>query len=157
MTNPDERAAFIEEMGIYFESLGLTRMAGRIQGYLMVTEKNLVSFDELTQVLQASKSSISNNLKALVSTGFLKPLTLPGDRKTYYSLWPDIDWSQYYRQRMSQIEKLKDLFKKGLELRSDKNDKPSGWLNESIEFYEWLLREFPETLQKWNELKKNRN
>jgi DNA-binding transcriptional regulator GbsR (MarR family) len=47
----------------------------------MITDKEMVSFDELTQALQASKSAISANVKRLISLGFNKPVTLPDDRK----------------------------------------------------------------------------
>jgi len=33
MTDNNKRAEYIEEVGLFFETLGLTRMAGRIQGY----------------------------------------------------------------------------------------------------------------------------
>jgi DNA-binding transcriptional regulator GbsR (MarR family) len=151
MPNYNERVSFIEETGIFFESLGMTRMAGRILGYLMVSDKELVSFDELTQVLQASKSSISTNLKALVQTKFIKPATLPGDRKTYYGLSSDMDWTEYFEQRTKAMIYLKELFSKGYNLRTNKKDKPSKWLSDTIEFYDWLVREFPSLIQRWKE------
>lgn len=156
MVQDDKRAGFIEESGLFFESLGMTRMAGRIQGYLMVADKEIVSFDELTQVLQASKSSISNNLKSLVQTRFIKPVSLPGDRKTYYCLSPDINWTDYFEQRMLALKYMQDLFERGLDLRENQQDKPSQWLKQTIEFYSWLLREFPGLINQWKELQKEK-
>ncbi len=154
MSQHNERAKFIEETGILFEQMGLTRMSGRILGYLMISDKEEVSFDEMTKVLQASKSSISTNLKALAQIEFIKPLTKPGDRKTYYMLSPDMDWSRLFEKRLHTLRQLSELFNKGLELRVNKQDKPAEWLHGAQEFYEWVGREFPEMLNRWKEIKK---
>ena len=156
MTDNNKRAEYIEEVGLFFETLGLTRMAGRIQGYLMVNEKEMVSFDELVESLQASKSSISTNLKSLQQIQFVKPITLPGDRKTYYCLSPDLNWSQYYEQRIKAMDAMINLFGRGLELRSNKDDKPSQWLAQTLEFYEWLTGEISIVLKRWEEYRLNK-
>ncbi len=151
MSHYNERAKFIEETGILFEEMGLTRMSGRILGYLMISDKEEVSFDEMTKVLQASKSSISTNLKALTQIEFIKPVSKPGDRKTYYMLTPDMDWSGLFEKRLSTIRQLTNLFEKGLELRVNKKDTPAEWLASAKEFHEWLNQEFPEMLKRRKE------
>ncbi|MBW6498949.1 MAG: hypothetical protein K0B09_11200 [Bacteroidales bacterium] len=151
MTDSNKRAEYIEEVGLFFETLGLTRMAGRIHGYLVVNEKEMVCFDELVASLQASKSSISTNLKALQQIQFIKAITLPGDRKTYYGLSPDLDWTQYYEQRIRAMDKMTRLFSRGLEFRSNKDDKPSRWLAQTLELYEWLAGDISQMLKNWKE------
>ena len=153
----NERTNFIEETGIIFEKLGLTRMSGRILGYLMVSDKEMVSFDELTQVLQASKSSISTNLKTLVQVTFVKPITLPGDRKTYYLLSPDLDWTTYIEHRMQLLSLMNQLFKKGLNLRVNQADKTARWLQDATSFYDWIISEFPKVIERYKEEKKKNN
>ncbi len=153
----NERTNFIEETGIIFEKIGVTRMAGRILGYLMVSDKEMVSFDELTQVLQASKSSISTNLKTLVQIAFVKPITLPGDRKTYYMLSADMDWIHYLENRMQLLNIMNQMFKKGLNLRVNQNDKAAQWLQDATSFYDWIIREFPKVIERYKEeSKKNK-
>ena len=156
MSAINERSAFVEESGLFFESLGMTRMSGRILGYLMVTDKDMVSFDELTHVLHASKSSISTNIKALLNVHFIKPFSNPGDRKTYYTLAPDIDWSGIYRMRIVQLNQLQGLFEKGRNLRTNPKDKTSHWLNDAIEFYAWITAKVPALLEEWEEYKRNK-
>lgn len=151
MATQNIRSEFIEETALIYEGMGLTRMAGRIHGYLMVSDEEVVSFDELTQALQASKSAISTNLKALVAVKFIKPITLPGDRKTYYSLSPEINWSETIRQKMQQMALIKNHFSKGLQLRMNKTDKPSQWLAQAIDFNTWMLNEFPKILNSWED------
>ncbi len=155
MAQHNERSGFIEEVGLLFEGLGVTRMAGRIMGYLMVSDKEMVSFDELTQVLQASKSSISTNLKSLVHLKFIKPISVPGDRKTYYMLNPDLNWETYFETRFELLKRMLMLFKKGIDLRVNKKDKPATWINEAINFYEWISLEYPKLLKKYRERNNN--
>lgn len=153
----NERTTFIEETGIFFESLGLTRMAGRILGFLMVTDKERVSFDELTQVLHASKSSISTNIKTLVTVKFIKPITTPGDRKTYYTLSHDISWSEIFNKRVHELNHLTSLFNKALNLRTNRNDSPGQWLSKAMEFYEWLESELPQLMEKWEKYQQQKS
>ena len=153
MSQYNERTSFIEETGLLFENLGTTRMAGRILGYLMITDKEMVSFDELCQVLQASKSSISTNIKSLITLHYVKPITLPGDRKTYYMLSPDLDWVESLMKRVELLKVMNNLFRKGLDLRVNKKDKASEWLRMSVEFYEWVVEEYPKFLARWEKKK----
>ncbi len=156
MAQYNERTNFIEETGMLFENLGTTRMSGRILGYLMITDKEVVSFDELCQVLQASKSSISTNIKNLVTLHYVKPLTLPGDRKTYYMLSPELDWVDALMRRVELLKVMNNLFHKALDLRVNKNDKASEWLKMTVEFYEWVTTEYPKFLQRWDKEKRQK-
>lgn len=155
MAQHNERSGFIEEVGLLFEALGVTRMAGRIMGYLMISDKEMISFDELTQVLQASKSSISTNLKSLVNIKFIKPTTIPGDRKTYYLLNPDLNWESYLEKRLEMLQIMLQLFRKGISLRVNKKDRPAVWLLEAIQFYEWIGREYPRLLKEYKDARQS--
>ncbi len=154
MSLDTERDRFIEDNGLLFERLGVTRMSGRILGYLMVTDKEKVSFSEMTEALQASKSSISTNLKMLLQIGFVKPLTIPGERKTYYMLSPEMDWKAYFSERLEMIGIMNNMFKKGLTLRSSTKDNAAQWLREASEFYDFIIEEFPAMLKRWEEKSK---
>lgn len=156
MPDVDKRSAYIEESGLFFEELGLTRMAGRILGLLIVTDKEMVSFDDIREALKASKSSISTNLKSLVRVMFVKPLSLPGDRKTYYALSSDLSWSELIRQKMKTMDYMVNLFEKGLHLRTNQDDRPSEWIKDAIEFYTWMGREFPDLIDRWEAQKQKR-
>ena len=157
MSQFNERANFIEDNGLLYEKLGLTRMSGRILGYLMVSDKEMVSFDEITRVLQASKSSISTNIKTLVNIGFIRPVSKPGDRKTYYMLAPEIDWKSYYDQKLINIRYMNELFERALRLRVDKDDKTSLWIKNAKDFYAWLIEELPKLMDRWQEEQKMQN
>lgn len=151
--NINIRANHIEETGVFFEKFGMTRMAGRIFGYLSVTDKKHVSFEELSQVLKASKSSISTNVKMLTQVGFIKPITLTGERKTYYHLTPDMDWGIFLGIRIQAMNEFRKLLEKAYGLRVNKNDNTSEWLSESIDFYAWLSERFNALMKEWRDKK----
>ena len=149
------RQEYVEEMAVFFETLGLTRMAGRIQGYIMTSQEELVCFDELVEGLRASKSSISTNLKSLQTIMFIKAVTKPGDRKTYFCLTPDMDWTLYYKNRITAMYQMNNLFRKGLDFRLNQDDKTSKWIYETVEFFEWVAGEISKKMEEWKGKVKN--
>jgi len=155
MQKVSESTAFIEEAGLLFESFGMSRMAGRIIGCLVVSDNGMVSFDEFVRVLQASKSSISTNVRTLVNARLLKPVSMPGDRKTWYVLSPDISLKEILDREHQLIMAMNSLFVKGLKIRSNPTDQTSLWVKEIIDFTQWFINKFPEILAEWEEHKKS--
>lgn len=155
MQKVTEAIAFIEEAGLTFESFDMPRMAGRIIGYLMVSDKGMVSFDEFVRVLQASKSSISTNARTLVNARLIKPVSMPGDRKTWYVLSPDISLKEILSREHLLTIGMNKLFVKGLKIRSNPTDETSLWVKEIIDFTQWYINKFPEILAEWEEYKKS--
>jgi DNA-binding transcriptional regulator GbsR (MarR family) len=79
---------FIERMGLHLEAEGLPRSAGRIFGFLLLTDC-ACSLDELADTLQISKASISTNARLLEQSGVLERTCEPGDRRDFYRLRRD--------------------------------------------------------------------
>ena len=80
---------FVEQMGGYFESNGLTRLAGRLLGWLLVCDPERQSSEELAVALNASSGGISTNGRLLIQFGFIERLAVAGDRRTYFRLRPN--------------------------------------------------------------------
>lgn len=144
-------STYIEETGLLFEKLGMTRMAGRVFGYLIVTEEEQASFDQIRKALQASKGSISGTMKQLLQIGMVEAVSLPGDRKTYYRL-SKMKIGDILRSRMSQFNAFADILSKGESLKSEKDD-ISDWLIEASTFYRWVGGQIDEIINKWEEEK----
>ena len=146
-----QQLAYIEESGIVFEQLGMTRMAGRIFGYLAVSGKSEASFDEIREALNASKGSISGTTKQLTNAGLVQPVSLPGDRKTYYRL-NKVAVGQLLKARVQLFNTFADLLSKGRELKTSEDD-VSEWLKEVSAFYTWLGDEINSVIEKWENVK----
>jgi DNA-binding transcriptional regulator GbsR (MarR family) len=148
-----EQSNFIEETALLFEQTGLTRMAGRIFGYLLVMDEEAVSFDRLCEELQASKGSISSNIKVLAQLEFVIPVSLPGDRKTYYRSGRK-DVGDIMRDRLSLHRKFARMFGEAAKIRN-RSDAVTDWINESAAFYEWVEEQVLCILDQWQQEKEH--
>jgi len=144
-----EEKRFVEEVGIVFEQTGLPRMAGRILGWLLISDPPHQSTDQLTEALIASKGSISTMTRLLIQIGLIERLSLPGVRHDYFRLRPDA-WHHMIRRGLEdEIRMVRQLSERGLELLTDKTLLTRKWLEEMRDVYTFLDREFPTLLEKW--------
>ena len=102
-----DRETFIERMGLAAESDGLSRIAGRLFGALLL-ESEPRSLDDLAEQLAVSKASISTEARRLLERGVAERIGKPGDRRDYYSLTPDF-FGQIIRFRLSRWAALHRL------------------------------------------------
>ncbi|NED97493.1 transcriptional regulator [Phytoactinopolyspora alkaliphila] len=86
----NQRARYAEEIGVLFNDRGWPRMEGRVLGYLVMSNAPHVSTAELIESLRASAGSISAATRALGQAGFIKRVTVPGDRSHYYRVEDDV-------------------------------------------------------------------
>lgn len=70
---------FIESIAAVYENYGIPRIGGRIFGLSLITGVPL-SAEKLSILLQASRSSISTNIRSLIVNGWIEKVTFPGDR-----------------------------------------------------------------------------
>jgi DNA-binding transcriptional regulator GbsR (MarR family) len=69
-------SGFIEGMGLYFEDFGVPRIAGRLLGLLLVTNRPL-SLEEVATTLGVSRASVSTNARLILATGLVERVSLP--------------------------------------------------------------------------------
>ena len=148
-----KKLTYIDECGLMFEQFGMARMVGRVFGYLLICDEDAVSFDQIREVLNASKGSISGTTKQLIQIGFIETVSLPGDRKTYFKV-TDIELGKMLSQRMKLFEKFSEVLDKGRELK-EREDDVSVWLRDASFFYSWVGDEIGKTIQKWHREKEN--
>ena len=143
-----EEKHFIEEVGLLFEMVGLSRMSGRILGWLLICDPPHQSHAELTEVLQASKGSISTMTRLLMQIGFIEKISLPGKRRDYFRIKPNA-WSQITKQRISQIKAFRKLAEKGLTLLKDAAPQEQQRLVEMYDIHAFWERELPLLDDRW--------
>jgi DNA-binding transcriptional regulator GbsR (MarR family) len=146
---------FIEDTGLYFEGLGLTRMAGRIVGWLLICDPPHQSMPEIVEALQAAKSSISTALWQLQQVYLIERFSLPGQRRDYYRLAEDV-WQQAFQARMHGLTEIRKLAEKGLALMSDQDKVKRRRLELMRDMYGFMEREFPKLLEEWEAEKRAR-
>ena len=141
-----EEKHFIEDIGLFFEQMGLPRMAGRILGVLLISDPPAQSINDLAEQLQASKSSISIMTRLLVEVGLIEKVASPVPRRDYYHFKPG-GWITYMRQWSSIMSGLHQLSERGLELMEGKPQEYKDRLLEAHDVFSYFEKEFPALLE----------
>lgn len=76
-------------MGRLARFFGFSEVMGRLYGTLLLNPAPL-SLDDLAELLQISKGSVSMNMRALERWGMAKEVWMRGDRKKYYEAEPEL-------------------------------------------------------------------
>ena len=139
---------YIEEFGLFFEQFGLPRTAGRMLGWLLVCDPPHQTMDELTEVLQVSKSSVSTTSRMLIQSGLVEKVSFPGVRKDFYRVSDDA-WVQAWSARNAQTMAMRQLAKRGLDLLPDDAPERRIRLQTMHDLYEFLEEELPKLIKRW--------
>lgn len=143
-TNPAE-SRFIERMGHILEVDGLTRIAGRIFGHLLLATEPQ-SLEDLATALQASKGSVSQDTRLLERLGALERVTHPGDRRVYYQIGERM-MGRMVAMRLERFQELRDAIAQGREAVSDERVRKR--LSEFVEFNDHLMATMREARDRW--------
>ena len=150
MNVTDSERSFIEEVGVVFEQTGLPRMAGRLFGWLLISEPPYQSPGELAEVLHASKGSISTSVRLLTQMGFIERHVIPGSRHDHFKLSEDAIKKVIQHGLEQEIKMFRALSERGLELMKTLSPKRKAWLKEMQSRYAYLEKAFPALLEKYN-------
>ena len=154
MSSAKER--YIEEVGLKLEQSGMTRMAGRVLGALLVADPAEQSAEELAETLQASRGSISGSTRYLIQLGFIERVSKPGERRDYFRNKPNA-WVEMTRQGLAEARQFRQLAEQGLELLESDDPEVRLGLEEMRDFYIFIEREFPEVFERWEALKREKD
>jgi len=141
----------VEEVGIFFESTGLTPMEARVFSLLLLSDPPQLDFFAIQEFLEASKSTISNALKRLMNEGRVNYMTKPGDRKRYFKVSPD-KWLEQIKVQFAAVEPFVATMRMiGEERKGMNSAELNVKLNTIQDFFEFLGEEFPKMMAKWDE------
>ncbi|MBQ0768254.1 MAG: transcriptional regulator, partial [Bizionia sp.] len=76
---------------------GLSPLASRIYALLTMSSGNGLTFEEIKEAIEASKSSISVNINVLLQLKYIEYYTKPGDRKRYFKV------SKYFQLKFLEL------------------------------------------------------
>ena len=79
-------SAFVEEMGRTLAGYGMTPMAGRMWGWLLICDPPEQTAADIAEALQASRGAISGTARILATAGMIRRTTRRGDRREYFSV-----------------------------------------------------------------------
>lgn len=141
-----EEKHFIEDIGLFFEQMGMPRMAGRMLGFLLIADPEAQSVTDITAALKASKSSVSVMARLLVDNGLIERVASPVPRRDYYRFKPG-GWILYMRQWLGLMSELHDITERGLALMDGKEDDLRERLLEAHDLFSLMEEQMPAMLE----------
>jgi len=138
---------FIESLGLYFEDAGVTRIAGRLLGLLMLTD-GVLSLDQIAATLRVSRASISTNARLLLAAGLVERVSLPGDRRDYYTFGRR-SWEGNLQSDIARAEAFRRIAADGLAALEPGNAIGHARLREAAEFGEFVATGLAALLDRW--------
>jgi DNA-binding transcriptional regulator GbsR (MarR family) len=142
-----EEMHFIEDIALFFERMGMPRMAGRILGVLLIADPPAQSITEICEKLKASKSSVSIMARLLVENGLIERVASPVPRRDYYR-FKEGGWVLYMRQWIGLLHELHKITERGLALIDEKPDDLKERLLEAHDLFSLVEERFPALLER---------
>lgn len=149
-----EKKLLVEELGIFFqEHHTFPPLAARLYALVVLSSSEGFTFEELMEITQSSKSSVSTSLNLLVSLKFVEYYTKTGNRKRYFK-----STGSYMKKMLNKhmtsinnelaiVEKINAFHEKNNPLKFEQND------DACIAFNSYLIsakQELEETIEKLN-------
>lgn len=148
-----EQKKLIERFGIFHEQRGMSPAVARILALLTIADRVELTFDEIREALDISKSAASNALNMLQKINTVEYITKPGDRKRYFRTKAH-SWENDAESRFMRMFGGNEIMKEILKKRTHKTLIFNKGLERSIEFNDFILKEMMMALKKWKALKK---
>jgi DNA-binding transcriptional regulator GbsR (MarR family) len=151
MTVSEVKQEFIQDYGEAYQSFGLPKLMGRVVGLMLYYRKPL-SLPQITTELNVSKGPVSQVTKRLLDHNLIQAVWVPGDRKSYYQITPDIFGCAFYNILRAQKRNLQ-LAKKYQDLQQKYPDPSNTSFKISVdkmaEFYELMIDHFEKFYNLW--------
>jgi DNA-binding transcriptional regulator GbsR (MarR family) len=147
---------YIEEVGLFYEQYGLPKMAGRILGFLIASNTDNNSFEEIQHALKASKGSISGNINLLLNQNMIVKHMVTGERKSYFKIALN-SLENILESKAKSVTQFKNVLRDGLSFNPSSEEAKYRSLAEIVDYYEFLEKEIPLLRAKWEAQKRNTN
>lgn len=139
---------FVEEMGHFLGSLGMTPMAGRMWGWLLICEQAEQTAAEIATALHASRGTISGTARLLATSGLIRRATKPGDRREYFSA-PSEGLDLMLSSASGIYRQMRTIAARGLDAIAERPDASKARLQEFHDVMAFVEREVPLVISKF--------
>ncbi|MBA3875421.1 MAG: MarR family transcriptional regulator [Anaerolinea sp.] len=139
---------FVEEMGRYLGSMGMTPMAGRMWGWLLICNEPEQTAADMAEALQASRGAISGTARILASAGMIRRATRRGDRREYFSAPPEA-LESLMRNGSRIYTDLRLITERGLAAISDRPPEARERLEEMRDLLAFVAGEMPALIERF--------
>lgn len=146
----EELRHLVEELGLWFERIGIPRMAGRVLGWLLVCDPPEQTMQDLAEQLHASMGSVSTMTRLLDQLGLIERTSVPGERKVRYRIRPDA-WTKTWDEHIEQARSFLSIADKGLALLEGLDAERRERLEGMREYTNFYVEQLPILIAKWEE------
>lgn len=153
MSEPTEAELdFVDEVAVFFEREGMPLIAGRVIGWLLISDPPEQSPAQLEATLRVSRSSISSATRLLTPSGLVESVRVRGDRQQYFRIASD-GWSRMLERRYTQAASFRQVMEHGLRVLESQgaSHERRERLDNVHDLYTFLEAELPALLRRWKE------
>lgn len=144
----DQQKELIESFGVIQESMGLSPAPARVNALLIVTNDVELTFDQIREALDLSKSATSNAINNLLMLERISYKTKPGDRKRYfYSKLSE--WQNSFIESIERLTPYNEILKDILNNRTDETKEFNSKLEDFTEFLTYYQKESVKLIKNW--------
>ncbi|MEU4512345.1 transcriptional regulator [Nonomuraea wenchangensis] len=112
----DRQLRWVERVAAFcVEEWGLPPITGRILGWLMICDPAEQSAGQIAEVIQASRASLTSNMRFLTAIGLVKKVRRPGDRVSYYRIEDDA-WQKVIQRKLDSLSAFGEIADEGLDI-----------------------------------------
>ncbi|NUW44532.1 GbsR/MarR family transcriptional regulator [Nonomuraea rhodomycinica] len=149
MGEQQERWQAAERLALALTEGGLQRMSARALAVFLFTDAETVTMGDIADRLGVSAGSVSGAVKALLSVGLIERLPAPGSRREHYRLRDDA-WPTLFSTQNTVVHIMLQAADAGIATTAA-DDPARERLARMRDFYDFLLRELPGLLRRWEQ------
>lgn len=146
----EEQKGLIEKVGVMHEKSGMQPAPSRVVALLLVSPDTELTFDQIRETLNLSKSASSNAINMLLSSEKIDYITKPGDRRRYFRSKIAF-WQDDIKKEFKGLSGIAAIMQEVLDQRPKSTEQFNNSLEEVIHFMHFLTDELPALYAKWEQ------
>lgn len=146
----DQQKELIERLGVLNEKEGLQPAVSRVTALLLISPDPELTFDQIRETLNLSKSATSNAINMLLSTGKIDYITKSGDRKRYFRS-KITTWKEEMKSKFSTMSDIADIFEEILKQRPGNTVEFNKTLSDIVHFVRYMNEQLPNLYKSWEQ------
>ncbi|MGI5291883.1 GbsR/MarR family transcriptional regulator [Nonomuraea polychroma] len=154
MNDQDEQWQAAERLALALTEGGMQRMSARTLAVFLFTDAETVTAGDIAERLGVSAGSVSGAVKTLLSVGLIERLPAPGSRREHYRMRDDA-WPTLFTKQNTVLRVMLQAAETGIATTAP-DDPAHRRLMRMRDFYQFLLRELPDLLQRWEQEQSHR-
>jgi len=148
----DKQKELIEKFGVIQEQMGTAPAPARVNALLTVADTPELTFDDIREALQLSKSATSNAINGLITLNQIGYKTKPGNRKRYFFSKLN-QWNSRFRTSMLSLNAYTDVIREIHNNRTKDTKQFNEQLSELGDFMDYYIKESIALIDRWEKQK----